>query len=175
MDSILIASILTLLFCSYIELFIKRITYVREVFFQDQQGDYMHQQTEFSPVSPTSDLMYGRILHVPPSGKKQNKKNKISIILSFCEDNCYDAGDYKGKQTCLMKDMTLCVPYLSISGKLISSQNSTSHFPNCTGASTTPLGVRLYSQQWSKVFKSSSGVVALEKLSPTTLKIVKRS
>jgi len=36
MDSILIASILTLLFCSYIELFIKRITYVREVFFQDQ-------------------------------------------------------------------------------------------------------------------------------------------
>lgn len=135
----------------------------------------MHQQTEFSPVSPTSDLMYGRIPHVPPSGKKQSKKNKISIILSFCEDNCYDAGDYKGKQTCLMKDMTLCVPYLSISGKLISSQNSTSHFPNCTGASTTPLGVRLYSQQWSKVFKSSSGVVALEKLSPTTLKIVKRS
>lgn len=175
MDSILIASILTLLFCSYIELFIKCITYVREVFFQDQQGDYMHQQTEFSPVSPTSDLMYGRIPHVPPSGKKQSKKNKISIILSFCEDNCYDAGDYKGKQTCLMKDMTLCVPYLSISGKLISSQNSTSHFPNCTGASTTPLGVRLYSQQWSKVFKSSSGVVALEKLSPTTLKIVKRS
>lgn len=105
----------------------------------------MHQQTEFSPVSPMSDLMYDRILHAPPSGRKQNQ-TKISVPLSFSEGNRYDRVNYKGKQTCLMKDMTLCVPYLSMSGKLISSQNSTNHFPNCTGASTTPLGVRLYSQ-----------------------------
>lgn len=67
-------------------------------------------------------------------------------MLYFLENNSCGTADYKEKQTCLMKDMTLCVPYLSISGKLISSQNSTSHFPNCTGANTTPLGVRLYSQ-----------------------------
>ncbi len=48
--------------------------------------------------------------------------------------------------TCLMKEMTRCVPYLSMSGRLISSQKSTSHFPSCTGARTTPLGVRRYSQ-----------------------------
>lgn len=49
-------------------------------------------------------------------------------------------------RTCRMKEMTLCVPYLSMSGKLISSQNSTSHLPSWTGARTTPLGVRRYSQ-----------------------------
>lgn len=73
MDFIFIASILTLLLCSYIELFIKCITCVREVFFQDQLVDYKRQQTEFSPVSPTSDLTYGRILHVPPSGKNKTR------------------------------------------------------------------------------------------------------
>lgn len=38
------------------------------------------------------------------------------------------------------------LPYLSISGKLISSQNKTIHLPNWVGAKTTPFGVRLYSQ-----------------------------
>lgn len=53
-------------------------------------------------------------------------------------------------------------------GRLISSQNRTSHLFICMGDSTTPLGVRLYSQYWSNVFSSSSGVVALEKFRPTT-------
>lgn len=34
--------------------------------------------------------------------------------------------------------MTLCVPYLSMSGRLISSQNNTSHFPSCTGGQNDP-------------------------------------
>ena len=57
-----------------------------------------------------------------------------------------ESGPRGQEQTCLIKDMTLCVPYLSMSGRLISSQNNTSHFPSCTGARTTPFGVRLYSQ-----------------------------
>ena len=36
--------------------------------------------------------------------------------------------------------------YLSVFGRLISSQKSTSHLLSCTGESTTPFGVRLYSQ-----------------------------
>lgn len=74
----------------------------------------------------------GRRVNV--SGAHSNKK---------CSGEEETAGQ---KQTCLMKEMTLWVPYLSMSGKLISSQNNTSHFPSWTGAKTTPLGVRLYSQ-----------------------------
>lgn len=83
MDFIFIASILTLLLCSYIELFIKCITCVREVFFQDQLVDYKRQQTEFSPVSPTSDLTYGRILHVPPSGKNKTRNQNQHSVSKF--------------------------------------------------------------------------------------------
>lgn len=61
------------LFCCYME-FTRHTTCVREVFFQDLWVDYMHQQTEFSLVSPTSGLMYDRILHVPPSDKKTEVK-----------------------------------------------------------------------------------------------------
>ena len=64
--------------------------------------------------------------------------------------------------------MTRWVPCLSCAGRLISSQKMTSQGPICTGARTTPLGVFVYSQYCSKVFKISSGVVALEKLRPTT-------
>src|SRR5258707_15871435 len=64
--------------------------------------------------------------------------------------------------------MTRCVPYLSRAGRLISSQNTTSQRPICTGASMTPLGVFRYSQYCSNVLRISSGVVALEKLRPTT-------
>lgn len=80
------------------------------------------------------------------------------------------------KQHCLLSDTLnytghcgcIYLLYLSMFGRLISSQNRTSHLFICMGDRTTPFGVRLYSQYWSNVFSSSSGVVALEKFRPTT-------
>lgn len=48
--------------------------------------------------------------------------------------------------SCLRKVMTVMVPYLSASGRLISSQKTTSHLLGCFGRRTMPLTVLLYSQ-----------------------------
>lgn len=74
---------------------------------------------------------------------------------------------------CLKKVMTLWVPYLSISGKLISSQNTTNHLLSCLGQRTIPVFVFLYSQYWSNVFNKSWGEVELEKLTKIISKSVK--
>lgn len=86
------------------------------------------------------------------------KKIENKTILSPLSDTL----NYTGHCGCIY------LLYLSMLGRLISSQNRTSHLFICMGDSTTPLGVRLYSQYWSNVFSSSSGVVALEKFRPTT-------
>lgn len=88
------------------------------------------------------------------SGKKIENKTILSPLS--------DTLNYTGHCGCIY------LLYLSMLGRLISSQNRTSHLFICMGDSTTPLGVRLYSQYWSNVFSSSSGVVALEKFRPTT-------
>src|ERR1700760_4279323 len=67
-----------------------------------------------------------------------------------------------------MKEIARGVPYASGAGKLISSQKMTSHLPTCVGVMTTPFGVLRYPQYCSRVLTSKSGVVADEKLSPTT-------
>ena len=64
--------------------------------------------------------------------------------------------------------MTFWVPYWSFSGRLISSQNTTSHLSLCVGRRVVPWGVRAYTQCCSKVFRMSSGVDAAEKLSDTS-------
>ncbi|OMH85516.1 hypothetical protein AX774_g905, partial [Zancudomyces culisetae] len=69
---------------------------------------------------------------------------------------------------CRKNAITCCVPYLSVAGKLISSQNTTNHLPTTVGASTIPPGVFLYSQCCSNVFNTSSTLVADEKFNPTT-------
>src|SRR5689334_14323867 len=83
-----------------------------------------------------------------------------------------DLSDVRQKPLCSTSwrrnEMARCVPYLSGAGKLISSQKMTSQRPICVGESMTPLRVFLYSQYCSKVLMSKSGVVALEKLRPTT-------
>lgn len=86
------------------------------------------------------------------------KKIENKTILSPLSDTL----NYTGHCGCIY------LLYLSMLGRLISSQNRTSHLFICMGDSTTPFGVRLYSQYWSNVFSSSSGVVALEKFRPTT-------
>lgn len=86
------------------------------------------------------------------------KKLKNQAILSLLSDPL----NYTGHCGCIY------LLYLSMFGRLISSQNRTSHLFICMGDRTTPFGVRLYSQYWSNVFSSSSGVVALEKFRPTT-------
>mmetsp|Transcript_4288 Transcript_4288/g.9244 ORF Transcript_4288/g.9244 Transcript_4288/m.9244 type:complete len:241 (-) Transcript_4288:70-792(-) len=67
-----------------------------------------------------------------------------------------------------MKLMTRWVPNLSSSGKLISSQNTTSHLPTPSdgfGRITHPFGVLATSQYCANVLSRSSGVVPDEKLS----------
>lgn len=46
----------------------------------------------------------------------------------------------------LKKAITIYVPYLSSSGRFISSQNTTNHLSNYLGLRTIPYGVFLYSQ-----------------------------
>lgn len=99
------------------------VTCERGAFFQDPWGDYKPQQTGSSPASPTFDLRFGKSLRAPPS----EESGSVSALGANVNKG---SGDCGCTQTCLMKDMTLCVPYLSMSGKLISSQNSTSHFPS---------------------------------------------
>ena len=60
--------------------------------------------------------------------------------------------------------ITGCVPYLSVEGRLISSQKTTSHLLAYRGYITNPWLVFLTSQYWSNVFKTYSGVVEEEKL-----------
>lgn len=88
------------------------------------------------------------------SGKKITNQATLSLLS--------DTLNYTGHCGCIY------LLYLSMFGRLISSQNRTSHLFICMGDRTTPFGVRLYSQYWSNVFSSSSGVVALEKFRPTT-------
>lgn len=134
-------------------------TCVSEAFCQGQWEDYRLQQIESSPIWPKSGLKCGRILRVPPSAQdtvnfsqcscdfRSHRTTKIALkVLLKMHKSEYIFQMLTTNHTCLMKEMTLCVPYLSISGKLISSQNNTSHLPSWTGARTTPLGVRRYSQ-----------------------------
>ena len=65
---------------------------------------------------------------------------------------------------CLIKEITFWFPYLSTWGKLISSQNTTTHFPLIRGANWMPLFVFLYSQYWSNALSNDTGEVSLEKL-----------
>mmetsp|Transcript_36195 Transcript_36195/g.108402 ORF Transcript_36195/g.108402 Transcript_36195/m.108402 type:complete len:494 (+) Transcript_36195:3590-5071(+) len=68
--------------------------------------------------------------------------------------------------SCLMNIMTRCVPYASSSGRLISSQNTTSQLcaPRLsTGSRTTSFPFRTYVQYWAKVLSMISGVVLEEK------------
>ena len=66
--------------------------------------------------------------------------------------------------------MTCCVWYVSMAGRLISSQKRTSHFDALVGDMTRPLGVRTTLQWWLSVSSSSLGVVVEEKLSVTRSK-----
>merc|ERR1719223_434445 len=67
---------------------------------------------------------------------------------------------------CLINMITFCVPYESFSGRLISSQNTTSQvwFPRLSdGSRMTCFPFLEYVQYWLNVFKIISGVVLLEK------------
>ena len=97
-------------------------------------------------------------LQAPTNWIRSSLTQVLSDVLQkpFCSTNCR------------RKDIALWVPYLSGDGRLISSQKKTSHLPIWVGDMTTPFSVFRYSQYWSNVLISRSGVVALEKLSPTT-------
>lgn len=141
------------------------ITCGTEAFCRGQWVDYRPQQTAYAQTWPRCDQTFCRIRHAQASvsGRKWHagclkKKIENKTILSPLSDTL----NYTGHCGCIY------LLYLSMLGRLISSQNRTSHLFICMGDSTTPLGVRLYSQYWSNVFSSSSGVVALEKFRPTT-------
>src|ERR1700722_4560141 len=93
-------------------------------------------------------------LHAPTNWIRSSVTHVLSDVRQkpFCSTSCR------------RNEIALCVPYLSGAGRLISSQNRTSHRPICVGERITPLSVFLYSQYCSKVLMSRSGVVALEKL-----------
>lgn len=141
------------------------ITCETEAFCRGRWAGYRPPQTACAQTWPRCDQTSCRIPHVPASvsGRKWHagclkKKLKNQAILSLLSDPL----NYTGHCGCIY------LLYLSMFGRLISSQNRTSHLFICMGDRTTPFGVRLYSQYWSNVFSSSSGVVALEKFRPTT-------
>ena len=67
--------------------------------------------------------------------------------------------------------MIMIVPYLSESGKFISSQNTTNHLFGYLGLKIIPEVVFTYSQYCSNYFNISEGIVPLEKL----IKIISKS